>query len=123
MTSRSCWKGSEKRAAKFFGSTRTPLSGGNSKHTRSDSLSPDFFVEAKLRAHSATHALYRETEKLAKREGKIPVLALFEKHAKGFLIVVSDGNFARLARKFIYTVRLPRRQGHVTPPHPPLRAP
>jgi len=41
------WKAVENSIAKMFGSTRTPLSGGNSKHTRSDTLDKRFFVELK----------------------------------------------------------------------------
>lgn len=44
---RSRFKAQERRIAKWLGTTRTPLSGGNSKHTRSDTLHPRFFVEAK----------------------------------------------------------------------------
>jgi len=41
------WKSVEGEIARWFGSTRTPLSGGNSKHTRSDTLDKRFFVECK----------------------------------------------------------------------------
>ena len=41
------WKSVEGEIARWFGSTRTPLSGGNSKHTRSDTLHKRFFVECK----------------------------------------------------------------------------
>ena len=41
------WKSVEGEIARWFGSTRTPLSGINSKHTHSDTLDKDFFVECK----------------------------------------------------------------------------
>jgi hypothetical protein len=43
------WKAVERRVARFFGSERTPMSGGNSKHTRSDSLHPRLYIEVKSR--------------------------------------------------------------------------
>lgn len=41
------WKTYERRVATFFGVHRTPLSGGASRHTRSDTLHPKLFIEAK----------------------------------------------------------------------------
>jgi hypothetical protein len=82
----STWKAVERRIAAFFGSRRTPLSGGNSGHTRSDTLHPSLFVEAKHRAKHTTYTLYRETAELAKAEGKLPVIALHEKGKPGFLV-------------------------------------
>ena len=43
------WKVFEREVARFFGSTRTPLSGGNGKQTRSDTLHPVLFIECKYR--------------------------------------------------------------------------
>jgi hypothetical protein len=86
-THRSTWKQFERRVARFFGSTRTPLSGGNGKVTRSDSLHPALFIEAKLRVKSPVHRLFAETAALAVKEGKTPILALQEKHHPGWLLV------------------------------------
>lgn len=41
------WKKVELRIARAFGTTRTPLSGGASKHTRSDTLHPFIYCEIK----------------------------------------------------------------------------
>lgn len=82
------WKKVEARIAKMFGSTRTPLSGGNSKHTRSDSLSPHFFIETKSRKKDAAYALYLKTRPLARKEGKPPMLALCLNNHPGALICV-----------------------------------
>ena len=41
------WKAYERRVARYFGSERTPLSGGNSRHTRSDSLHERLYIECK----------------------------------------------------------------------------
>lgn len=71
----------------MFGSTRTALSGSNSKVTASDTLHPDLFIECKLKAKDAVHTLYEDTRQKAKVENKIPMLALKKKGARGFLIV------------------------------------
>ena len=41
------WKAFERRVARAFGCERTPLSGGNSKHTRADVLHPTLYIECK----------------------------------------------------------------------------
>jgi len=87
-THSSTWKKREVKIAKRFGSRRTPLSGGNSGHTRSDSGHPRLFLEAKLRANHSAVTLWRETAVLAKREGKIPVVALAEKNQPGFWVMM-----------------------------------
>lgn len=88
MTSRSAWKRRERAAAALFGSRRAPLSGSNGGQTGSDSLHPDVYLETKLRAKSAVHALFDRTAEAAKREGKTPCLALAMKNRPGFLIVL-----------------------------------
>ena len=100
-TSRNTWKQRERQIAKFFFSERTPLSGFNSKHTHSDSLSKDFYVEAKYRAKLSLMTLYKDTEAKAHDEKKIPVVALCEKGKAGFLVVVSDKHFKRLASRYM----------------------
>ena len=45
MSARS--KTQERRVARFFGTERTPLSGGASRHTRSDTLHPKLYIEVK----------------------------------------------------------------------------
>lgn len=70
------WKKAERRVAARFGSVRAPLSGGNGRLTRSDTLHPRLFIETKYRQRFAVVDLYRETEALARLEGKFPVVAL-----------------------------------------------
>lgn len=53
------WKAVEGELAKMFGSTRTPLSGGNSKHTRSDTLHKRYFVEIKHGDYSMIKLMYK----------------------------------------------------------------
>lgn len=74
------WKAVERRVAAIFGTTRTPLSGRNSRHgTASDSLHEKLFIEVKHRAYHAPVTLYMETSELAKKESKTPVVVLAEK--------------------------------------------
>ena len=95
---RNTWKAGERRVAKFFNTLRTSLSGGNSKITRSDTMHPDLFIEVKHNAkRSAVRTLYDETAKLAKKEKKIPVLALLEMNRPGFLLVVHSHDFPAIA--------------------------
>jgi hypothetical protein len=44
---KACWKQFERYIAGIFNTTRTPLSGGNGKMTRSDSLHPHLFISCK----------------------------------------------------------------------------
>ena len=88
-TSKSTWKQFERDVASFFHSKRTPLSGGNSGITRSDTRSEHFFVEAKLRAKFQLYTLFKETKKLAQSENKIPIVAIREKGKQGFLLLVA----------------------------------
>jgi len=117
MTAKSTWKQRERDIAGFFFSERTPLSGGNSKHSCSDSLSPDFYVEAKFRAKLSLMTLYRDTEAKARKEGKIPVVALCEKSKHGFLVVVSEKHFKRLATRYMREWCKRHIKKYQSPPH------
>ena len=81
------WKARERQVAEFFNCERTPLSGGNGKQTRSDTLHPILFIEHKHRQRHAVASLLEETRELAKREGKVPVVTLSEHGKAGFLVV------------------------------------
>lgn len=87
-THRSTWKRAERMIAAFFGSKRTPLSGGNSGHTRSDTLHPKLFVEAKYRARFELYQLYLDTAEKALLENKIPIVAIKQKNTDGFLVLI-----------------------------------
>ena len=82
------WKVFERRVAKYFKTERTPMSGGNSKHTRADSMHPYLFIEAKQRKALAVWGLWQNTKALAKLENKIPVVVQHETGRNGFLITV-----------------------------------
>lgn len=82
------WKCAERRIAKYLGTGRTALSGGNGKLTRSDTMHPKLFVEIKQKKRHTTYTLYRNTKELAKREKKIPIVVLDEVRAPGQLLVI-----------------------------------
>jgi len=91
------WKKLEQKVARLRGTERTPLSGGNSKQTRSDTLDDTFFIECKLRKDPAVWNLYEQVEELAKKENKIPVLVIKKKGKHGELFIVND----RYLKEFI----------------------
>lgn len=96
-THRNTWKRFERIVASFFGTKRTPLSGGNSGHTRSDTLHPDLFIEAKFREKHTIYTLFEDTKAKAKIEKKIPLVVLKEKGKAGFLIVCEMKDLCTLA--------------------------
>ena len=88
-TSKSSWKNFERIVATYFGTRRVPLSGSNSGHgTNSDSLHPKLYIECKVRSKIALWQLFTDTEKKAKVEGKVPVVAIKQKGEKGYLLVM-----------------------------------
>lgn len=103
-THRSTWKAVERLVAKFFHTVRNPLSGGNSKHSRSDTLHERLFIEVKMvgannssKGINSLYSLFDETGVLADREGKTPILALKRKGSPGFLIVCHSSDFTQVA--------------------------
>jgi hypothetical protein len=96
---KSNWKGRERQVAKFFGTERTPLSGGNSKHTRSDTLHEHLFVECKQRKVHAAVKQWYETALLARKENKIPVVCLSQKGKPGFFILVHSSDLLAVANQ------------------------
>jgi len=101
------WKKRERQAAGLLGVNRAPLSGGNGRQTRSDSLHPSIFLETKMRAKCTARTLWNETKALAKAEGKIPVLALYEKGKHGALIVVHQDDLRAVAMEMVMGEGLP----------------
>jgi len=71
-------KTDEKRVGKFFNARRTPLSGGNSGHTRSDTLHDSLFIEIKGSENMRLFKRYIEERDRLKKEGKCPILVLTE---------------------------------------------
>lgn len=71
------WKNFEKSIADIFATKRTPFSGSNSGVTHSDSLHDRIFIECKdQKSNSAVLNLMKSTEELARKEKKVPMLAL-----------------------------------------------
>jgi hypothetical protein len=92
------WKARERKCSKWFGTTRTALSGGNSKITRSDSLHSAAFIEVKLRKKHTVITLWDETKKLADEEKKIPIIALCEKNRPGFWLMFHEKDAKEIAK-------------------------
>ena len=95
------WKSAERRIARMFGSERNPLSGIGSRHTASDSLHPRYFIETKMRKKIPFKAVFAEAVKLAKKEGKIPMLVAHETGNKyeDDLIFMRLGDFINELRR------------------------
>ena len=88
----------ERLVAGFFGTKRVPLSGSNSGHnTNSDSMHDELYIECKVREKFAIWSLFDDTEKKAKNENKIPIVALKQKGEKGFLLVIRPENLEKIA--------------------------
>jgi hypothetical protein len=127
---RSTWKRGESVLGKFFDTTRTPLSGGNSKHTRSDTLHASLFFEMKKGKHvprkfSSIERLYLDTEIKARREGKIPIVVLREEGASAptgeWLGWIRTGYFGESNYNFLVAMSLAdiRSCFRSTPPNKP----
>lgn len=91
------WKAFERRVASFFGATRNPLSGGDSKHTRADIIHPTLFVECKQRKAHSVIRVWDEAAEQARAEGKTAVVALSEKNRPGFWILCKQTDFLKIA--------------------------
>ena len=90
------WKALERRVAAYFGATRNPLSGGNSKQTRADVIHDSLYIEAKQRSNPSIWKLWEDTAALAKAEDKTPVVCVQKKGSHGFLIVVHCDHLVHL---------------------------
>jgi hypothetical protein len=58
------------------------------------------FLEVKLRQRCAVQSLFSKTKALAKKEKKIPVLALATKGHPGFLVVVDSADLPKLVATY-----------------------
>jgi glutamate mutase epsilon subunit len=89
------WKDVERRVAKKFGTHRTPLSGENSRHTKSDTLHKKFFIEVKYRKKIPFFKTFRETIELAKKENKTPLVIFKEKNSRYEIVMMRLKDFLR----------------------------
>ena len=94
------WKKLEQKVARMRNTERTPLSGGNSKITRSDTMDKTFFIECKLRKNPALWNLYEKTAELAEKEKKVPVLVIKKKGKHGELFVIHSKNIKKFISKW-----------------------
>jgi hypothetical protein len=100
------WKAFERRVARFFGcQDRNPLSGINGKHTASDTLHPELFIEAKQRQHYAIIRLWDEAKQLSTKEGKIPVIAISEKNRPGFWVLCHSSDLTAIANQRLMAIQ------------------
>lgn len=76
------WKFIERRIARFFKTTRTPLSGSSSRHTESDTLHKKLFIEIKYRKKIPFLKTFKATLIKAKKESKTPVVVFVEKNSR-----------------------------------------
>ncbi len=94
------WKAFERRIAKSLGTERTPLSGISSRHTSSDTLHPDLYVECKWRKRSLVHTLFTIVCKQAKVERKVPVMVMHVARSHTTLAVIDWDFFLELWHYF-----------------------
>jgi hypothetical protein len=101
-THRRTWQRTEERAAALFDCRRQAGSGSNGRddQTASDSTHPTLYIESKLRDRHAVRTLHDATKKLSTREGKTPLLALFDKNRPGFLLVIHCDDLAIVLAEF-----------------------
>jgi hypothetical protein len=90
------WKKMERRVAREVGTERTPLSGGNGKQTRSDTLHEKYYIEAKQRKKIPFFAEFKRTIMRAKKEGKIPMVIFHQKFAKENILMIRLSDFISL---------------------------
>jgi len=93
------WKDRERKTARWFGSERNPLSGGNSRHSRSDSLHEFLFIEHKHRKTNPTIHLWDKCKEMANKESKIPVVTLSVHGRPGFWVLCKEEDLIEVAEQ------------------------
>lgn len=97
------WKRNEREVAEFLGTKRAPVHQGI---TKSDTFQKNFYIEVKRKKKWAIFTLFRDTEKKAKKEGKIPIVATKEHNQQGFLLIVKSTDLDRLIKERAYILQL-----------------
>ena len=100
------WKRAERKGATTIGSHRTPLSGGSSRHTRSDTLHPTIYLEMKYRKSFAVVSQIRREEEKAKKEGKVAVLGFQQRGLKTRYYLIPERLMAILMTHLPVAVKL-----------------
>ena len=92
------WKAVETQIARFFGAERNPLSGQNSRHTKSDSLHKFLYIETKYgkKIPKFFNKTWQEAKANAELENKTPIVCLKNKGQKGFFILVHSDDFNKI---------------------------
>ena len=75
------WKTAERYVARIFGTERTPLSGSNSKHTSSDTLSEEFYIEVKY--FRSDRSKFKKVWDIYQEHGPSRIL-----HQNGYMYVI-----------------------------------
>jgi hypothetical protein len=94
------WKAVERRIARRWGTDRTPMSGGNSKHTRSDTLHKEAYIEIKHRAEFSVINLWMDTKKKADKEDKVPIVALHKKGSSFVHYLIEENDLLKVVDLF-----------------------
>jgi hypothetical protein len=87
------WKRFERKVAAYFGGTRCPVLGDD---TRGDVTHETLFIECKKRKKHSIVTLWDTVKARADREGKTPVVCLSENGRPGFWILVKDDDLSKL---------------------------
>ena len=93
------WKKSERRLAKRFGTTRTPLSGRGSRHTSGDIISNTLYVEHKIRKKMPFKQLLQDTEAKARREGKVALIVVRERGSPRWMAFLNLDDIPKVAEE------------------------
>lgn len=84
------WKSVERRIAKRLGTNRTPLSGENSRHTGSDTLHPNLFVEVKSWEDPSLHDEFMDLRRKARYRDKKAMILLEENAEDPMFLLITD---------------------------------
>jgi hypothetical protein len=108
-THKTTWKRRERDAAALFGARRRPLSGSSGRPdlSRSDSTHEAIYLETKLRRRHAAVALLDAVRKLARKEGRVPVVALASKGRSGIVLVMDADDLPAVAKEYEKANALP----------------
>lgn len=87
------WKAFERKVAAYFGGTRCPVLGDD---TRADVTHDTLFIECKKRKKHTVVTLWDTVKERAGREDKTPVVCLSENGRPGFWIVVHSDDLTKL---------------------------
>ncbi|MCK5293660.1 MAG: hypothetical protein KAJ49_03335 [Arcobacteraceae bacterium] len=93
------WKQIERRVAEFFGTIRTPLSSSHSRHTQSDTLHKELFIEIKYRKKIPFLTTFKDTIKKAKEETKTPLVVFVEKGSQTPILMCNLKDIRKIAQK------------------------